>query len=331
MKSLRFGRQFQHIEDLAFEMIENGVEIDNITYSTIITCAKRYNLFDKAVEWFARMFKTGLMPDEATYPAILDVYAKLSKVEEAMSLYERGKARGWKPDPIAFGVLGKMLEDMKSLGVQLNLVVNKKLEVVGKAGKAGLARSLFEEMVDSGIAPDEKTLTALIKIYGKARLAKDALELWEPMRSNGWPMNFILSNSVMCADIGLVEEAKKLFEEMKGSEKCRPDSWRYTAMLNIYGSGGNVEKAMALSGGSMSVAHTAYQKWMSSLLKIVQCTLELELKFSQGLATAFASPVEKLAVPFRERGKGRFFHYNSRRSTIMDETKRPFSCGHSMN
>ncbi|KAL3497733.1 hypothetical protein ACH5RR_040465 [Cinchona calisaya] len=262
MKSLRYGRQFQHIENLANEMIENGVELDNITYSTIITCAKRCNLFDKAVEWFERMYRTGLMPDEVTYSAVLDVYAKLRKVEEVMSLYERGRASGWKPDAIAFAVLGKMfgeagdydgiryvLEEMKSLGVQPNLVVyNTLLEAMGKAGKPGLARSLFEEMVDSGIDPDEKTLTALIKIYGKARWAKDALELWDRMKSNGWPMDFILYNSLlsMCADLGLEEEAEGLFENMKGSEYCKPDSWSYTAMLNIYGSGGNVDKAMKL-------------------------------------------------------------------------------------
>jgi len=38
----------------------------------------------------------------------------------------------------------------------------------------------------------------------------------------------------------------KLFEDMKNSENCRPDSWTYTAMLNIYGSGGNASKAMEL-------------------------------------------------------------------------------------
>ncbi|KAL6284308.1 hypothetical protein ACE6H2_015237 [Prunus campanulata] len=54
------------------------------------------------------MYKTGLMLDEVTYSAILDVYAKLGKVEEVLSLYERGRASGWKPDPIAFSVLGKM-------------------------------------------------------------------------------------------------------------------------------------------------------------------------------------------------------------------------------
>ncbi|XP_022736483.1 pentatricopeptide repeat-containing protein At5g46580, chloroplastic [Durio zibethinus] len=262
MKSLRFGRQFELIEELANEMVSNGIPLDNITYSTIITCAKRCNLFDKAVEWFERLYKTGLMPDEVTYSAILDVYAKLGKVEEVLSLYERGVASGWKPDPIAFSVLAKMfgengdydgiryvLQEMKSLGVQPNLVVyNTLLKAMGKAGKPGLARSLFQELLDSGLTPNEKTLTALAKIYGKARWAKDALELWEEMKSKKWPMDFFLYNTLlaMCADIGLVEEAEQLFADMKQSEHFRPDSWSYTAMLNIYGSGGNVGKAMEL-------------------------------------------------------------------------------------
>ncbi|KAL4348841.1 hypothetical protein GQ457_17G020200 [Hibiscus cannabinus] len=100
--------------------------------------------------------------------------------------------------------------------------------------------------LDSGLTPNEKTLTSLAKIYGKARWAKDALELREEMKSKNWLMDFTLYNTLltMCADIGLVEEAEQLFMDMKQSRRCRPDSWSYTAMLKIYGTGGNVGKAM---------------------------------------------------------------------------------------
>ncbi|KAG2408473.1 hypothetical protein LR48_Vigan01g203200 [Vigna angularis] len=262
MKSLRFGKQFALIEELAHQMIDTGVPLDNITYSTIISCAKKCNLFHKAVQWFEMMYKTGLMPDEVTYSAILDVYARLGKVEEVISLYERGRASGWKPDPITFSVLGKMFgeagdydgiryvfQEMESVGVQPNLVVyNTLLEAMGKAGKPGFARGLFEEMIESGVVPNEKTLTAVIKIYGKARWSRDALELWQRMKENDWPMDFILYNTLlnMCADVGLVEEAETLFRDMKQSAHCKPDSWSYTAMLNIYGSQGDVDKAMKL-------------------------------------------------------------------------------------
>ena len=120
MKSLRFGKQFGLIEELAHQMIDNGVPLDNITYSTIISCAKKCNLYDKAVHWFERMYKTSLMPDEVTYSAILDVYARLGKVEEVISLYERGRATGWKPDPITFSVLFPF-EDEAQLSLRFRL------------------------------------------------------------------------------------------------------------------------------------------------------------------------------------------------------------------
>ncbi|KAK6947448.1 Pentatricopeptide repeat [Dillenia turbinata] len=63
-------------------------------------------------------------------------------------------------------------------------------------------------------------------------------------------MDFILSNTLlsMCADLGLEEEAERLFELIKQMENTKLDSWSYTALLNIYGSGGKVDKAMELFG-----------------------------------------------------------------------------------
>ncbi|XP_031501548.1 pentatricopeptide repeat-containing protein At5g46580, chloroplastic-like [Nymphaea colorata] len=262
MKSLRYGKQWEIVEGLAREMIQKGIAFDNVTYSTIITCAKKCRLFEKAIEWFDRMYHTGCMPDEVTYSAILDVYAKLGRVEDVLTLYERGRADGWQPDVVAFSVLGKMfgetgdydgiryvLEEMKSIGVRPNVIVyNTFLEALGKAGKPGLARSLFEEMTSAGLTPDAITLTALVKIYGKARWGRDALQLWQQMKLNKWPMDFILYNTLlsMCADLGLEDEAEKLFEDMRQSINCKPDSFSYTALLNIYASGGEVEKAQKL-------------------------------------------------------------------------------------
>jgi pentatricopeptide repeat protein len=53
----------------------------------------------------------------------------------------------------------------------------------------------------------------------------------------------------MCADVGLVAEAEELFNEMNDPE-CpdvpKPDKWSYTAMINIYGSDGDVDRALQL-------------------------------------------------------------------------------------
>ncbi|KAF8643957.1 hypothetical protein HU200_030221 [Digitaria exilis] len=267
LKSLRAARQWPHAERLALDMISAGVPLDNITYSTLITAARRCRQFAKAVEWFERMYAAdgGVLPDEVTYSAVLDVYAQLHMKEEVLALFDRARGSGWKPDHVAFAVLAKMFgeagdyegiqfvfNEMREVGLKPNIFVyNALLEALGKTGKPGLARSLFEEMTDQGVEPNARTLTALAKIYGRARWGRDALQLWDRMREMKLPADNILCNTLlsMCADVGLVAEAEQLFNEMKDPgcpDVPNPDKWSYTAMINIYGSNGNTDHALRL-------------------------------------------------------------------------------------
>ncbi|XP_078438439.1 pentatricopeptide (PPR) repeat-containing protein [Wolffia australiana] len=260
MKALRVAGQLDLVDGLAEEMLAEGrARPDNITYSTVITCAKRRRRYARAIEWFERMYRAGVTPDEVTYSAALDVYARLGRADEVVALYERARAAGWAPDAVAFSVLARVfgeagdydgiryvMEEMKAVGVRPNLVVyNTLLEALGRAGKPGLARSLFEEMTAAGLAPNEKTLTALAKIYGKARWSRDALLLWDQMKANGWPVDLILYNTLlsMCADVGLEPEAERLFADMKAANAPPPDGFSYTAMVNVYASAGRADRA----------------------------------------------------------------------------------------
>uniref|UniRef100_A0ACD6A808 Uncharacterized protein n=1 Tax=Avena sativa TaxID=4498 RepID=A0ACD6A808_AVESA len=251
-------------------MLDSGVPLDNITYSTLITAARRCRQFAKAVEWFERMYSPSpdapaVLPDEVTYSAVLDVYAQLGMKEEVLALFDRARGSGWKPDHVAFAVLAKMFgeagdydgiqlvfREMREVGVRPNIFVyNALLEALGKTGKPGLARSLFEEMVAQGVEPNARTHTALAKIYGRARWGRDALQLWDQMRAKKVPADSILCNTLlsMCADVGLVAEAEQLFGEMKDpklDDVPKPDKWSYTAMINIYGSIKDADRALQL-------------------------------------------------------------------------------------
>ncbi|KAL6638578.1 hypothetical protein ACP70R_023689 [Stipagrostis hirtigluma subsp. patula] len=288
LKSLRAARQWPHAERLALDMLEAGVPLDNITYSTLITAARRCRQFAKAVEWFERMYADGgVLPDEVTYSAVLDVYAQLGMKEEVLALFDRARGSGWKPDHVAFAVLAKMFgeagdyegiqfvfKEMRDVGVKPNIFVyNALLEALGKTGKPGLARSLFEEMTAQGVEPNARTLTALAKIYGRARWGRDALQLWEQMREKKLPADNILCNTLlsMCADVGLVAEAEKLFSEMKDPE-CedvpKPDKWSYTAMINIYGSNGDADRALELFAEMLEVG---IEPNIMSYTIVIQC------------------------------------------------------------
>ncbi|CAM0878225.1 unnamed protein product [Alopecurus aequalis] len=271
LKSLRAARRWPEAERLALDMLDTGVPLDNITYSTLITAARRCRQFAKAVEWFERMYAPSdngapaVLPDEVTYSAVLDVYAQLGMKEEVLALFDRARGSGWRPDHVAFAVLAKMFgeagdydgiqlvfREMREVGVRPNIFVyNALLEALGKTGKPGLARSLFEEMAAEGVEPNARTLTAVAKIYGRARWGRDALQLWDQMRARKVPADSILCNTLlsMCADVGLVTEAEQLFGEMKDpqlDDVPQPDKWSYTAMINIYGSIRDADRALQL-------------------------------------------------------------------------------------
>lgn len=60
------------------------------------------------------------------------------------------------------------------MDVKFNVVVyNILLEVMGRVGKFGLVRSLFNEMFEFGLVSNEKILIVFVKIYGKVRWVKD--------------------------------------------------------------------------------------------------------------------------------------------------------------
>uniref|UniRef100_A0A0D3FRK3 Smr domain-containing protein n=1 Tax=Oryza barthii TaxID=65489 RepID=A0A0D3FRK3_9ORYZ len=288
LKSLRAARQWPQAERLALDMLASGVPLDNITYSTLITAARRCRQFDKAVEWFERMYASdGVLPDEVTYSAILDVYAQLGMKEEVLALFDRARGSGWKPDHVAFAVLAKMFgeagdydgiqfvfKEMREVGIKPNIFVyNALLEALGKTGKPGLARSLFEEMTAEGVEPNARTLTALAKIYGRARWGRDALQLWEQMREKKLPADNILCNTLlsMCADVGLVGEAEQLFSEMKDpdlGDVPKPDKWSYTAMINIYGSSGDADRALQLFA---EMVESGIEPNIMSYTIVIQC------------------------------------------------------------
>lgn len=138
-------------------------------------------------------------------------------------------------------------KEMKALGVQPNLVAyNTMFDALAKAGKQSEeAKVLFEEMTNSGVTPNEVTVTCLFKIYGKARWMKDSLELLDRVKEERWKMDVIAYNTLlkMSADLGHVEHAVMLFEEMLHSDDCKPDKWSYIFMIDLYTKGGQVEEA----------------------------------------------------------------------------------------
>lgn len=266
-------------------MLEKGVKPDNVTFSTVITCARFCNLPEKAVEWFERMPEFGLSPDDVTYSAMIDAYGRAGNVEKALGLYDRARKEKWRLDPVTFSTVIRVygtsgnfdgalnvFEEMKALGVKPNLVTyNTLLDAMGRAGRPWQVKSVYKEMGNSGLLPNRITYAALLRAYARARYAEDALNVYREMKEKGFELTIVLYNMLlsMCADVGLVEEAVEIFEEMKGlPEGPKPDSWSYSSLITVYSCIGKVLEA---EGILTEMLEAGFQPNIFVLTSLIQC------------------------------------------------------------
>ncbi|KAL2524125.1 Pentatricopeptide repeat-containing protein [Abeliophyllum distichum] len=261
LKVFRKCRDFDGAKNLFNEMLERGVKPDNVTFSTIISCARVNSLPEKAVEWFEKMSSFGCEPDEVTYSVMIDAYGKAGNVDMAMSLYDRARTERWRVDVATFSTLVKIYgasgnfdgclnvyEEMKALGVKPNLALyNSLLDAMGRAKRPWQAKNIYKEMVNNMIDPSWGTYAALIRAYCRARYGEDALNVYREMKEKGMELSVVLYNTLlsMCADVGYTDQAVDIFEDMKSSGTCMPDSWTFSSLITIYSCSGKVEEAEA--------------------------------------------------------------------------------------
>lgn len=258
LKLLRKKRRWGETEALWAEMLQDGVQPDNATFSTVISCARTCGLPSKAVEWFEKMPGFGCSPDMLTYSAVIDAYGRAGKADEALRLYDRARAEKWQLDPVICSTVIKVhstsgnfdgahnvFEEMKAAGVKPNLVVyNTMLDAMGRAMRPWVVKTIHREMIDQQVQPSKATYCCLLHAYTRARYGEDAMAVYRLMKDEAMDIDVMLYNMLlsMCADIGYVEEAGEIFRDMKASMAAcsKPDSWSYSSMITLYSSTADV-------------------------------------------------------------------------------------------
>lgn len=283
LKVFRKCKDMDGAEKLFAEMIDRGVKPDNVTFSTMISCARMSSLPDKAVEWFEKMPSYGCDPDEVTFWAMIDAYGRAGNADMAFSLYDRARTEKWRIDPVTFSTLIKIhgqsgnfdgclnvYEEMKAIGAKPNLVIyNTLLDAMGRAKRPWQAKKIYQEMNDNGLSPTWITYAALLRAFCRARYGDDALNLYREMKEKGVELNVILYNTLlaMCADIGYADEAVEIFEDLKKSS-TEPDSWTFSSMITIYSCCGKVVEAEAVFN---EMLEAGFEANIFILTSLIQC------------------------------------------------------------
>ncbi|KAL3701651.1 hypothetical protein R1sor_019673 [Riccia sorocarpa] len=288
---MRAGKQWKAADEFGLGMIKEGVQLDNYTFSTLISCALQCRAPRDALAWFDRMAAAGIVPDEVTYSTMTLVYSRLGRFDEAVELFENLRLTGWKPDKVTYGTMvnvyaraGKfqkassLIKEMKQLGLQPDAVVyNTLIKFFAREGKTGQAKRVFKEMESAGIKASEFTLSLMIDVHGRSGSVAEAFSLFERMKEEKLPLDTAVYNSLlkMCGEERRLEEGEGLIKEML-EKGLKPDEMTYKSLVNLYAKEGKIEEAVHAMQEMTQAGHPADVIVYSCLIKACGASKDFE-------------------------------------------------------
>ncbi|KAL5722529.1 hypothetical protein ACHQM5_006042 [Ranunculus cassubicifolius] len=217
------ARQFDTINRLLDEMVEDGCYPNVVTYNRLIHSYGRANYLDESINVFYDMQEAGCQPDRVTYCTLIDIHAKAGFLDVALDMYQKMQEAGLTPDTFTYSVM---------------------INCLGKSGNLNASYKLFCDMIANGCVPNLVTYNIMIALQAKARNYPCALQLFRDMKSAGFEPDKVTYSIMMevLGHCGNLEEVEALFMEMK-RKNWVPDEPVYGLLVDLFGKAGEVDKA----------------------------------------------------------------------------------------
>jgi pentatricopeptide repeat protein len=187
----------------------------------------------KAIHLFKQMLVENVQPDSPTFNSLLPAYAILADLKQAMNIHCY----------------------LMRLGFLCKLEVASMLvDIYSKCGSLGYAHQIFDI-----IPPKDKDIiiwSAIIAAYGKHGHGEMAVSLFNQMVQSGVKPNEVTFTSVLhaCSHAGLVDEGLSLFNFMLKKYQVIPRVDHYTCIVDLLGRAGRLDDAYNLII-TMPIAH----------------------------------------------------------------------------
>ncbi|PKU59965.1 pentatricopeptide repeat-containing protein At2g01510, mitochondrial [Dendrobium catenatum] len=199
--------------DDVFESMGNGRDL--VSWNALIAAYSQYGRADKAIAHFQRMESAGVEPDTITLACVLSSCSYLGCLELGKKLYFRIK-EGFLPSNI--------------------FVENALLDLFAKCGSMDVASELFDEMPIRNVV----SWSTVIGGYAINGESQRALSLFFQMCDEGVRPNDVTMLNVLsaCSHAGLVKQGKELFSSI-----AKPTIEHCAAMVDLLGRSGHLEEA----------------------------------------------------------------------------------------
>ncbi|KAL0345277.1 UNVERIFIED_CONTAM: Pentatricopeptide repeat-containing protein, mitochondrial [Sesamum radiatum] len=244
---------YVHVSDMeaATELFSKMGTPDALTWNSIVFGFAQAGNMELALQYFERMPQK----NRVSWNTVIAGYEKNAGFKEAVKLFVQMQAEGEKPDRHTLSSLLSICAESvaQHLGMQIQLVTklvipdiplsNSLITMYARCGAISEAKTVFNEM---NLKKDVISWNAMIGGYASHGFAKEALELFESMKSSKVTPSYITFISVLsaCAHGGLVDEGRSYFRSMISEFGIEPRAEHFASLVDVVGRYGQVEEAM---------------------------------------------------------------------------------------
>ncbi|XP_047325930.1 pentatricopeptide repeat-containing protein At3g49170, chloroplastic [Impatiens glandulifera] len=183
-----------------FNELENkGIEVDAYTYASLLSGAATIGAVSRGEQIHARVIKEGLGSNRIISNALISMYSKCGNIDSALNVFQGGIES---PNVISWTSI---------------------ITGFAKHGLAERAIDMFENMVKTGVKPNEVTYVAVLSA---------------------------------CSHVGFVDEGWKYFNSMMEEHGIKPRMEHYACMVDLLGRSGFLDEALRFIGSMPFEADT---------------------------------------------------------------------------
>lgn len=210
---------------VSFRVFGNTSKKRVVPWNAVLSGCIRNGLEREAVVLFSEMLSEGIEPNEATLKSLLPAYSTLANLQQAKNLHSYLKKSGFLTRlevATALVDLYSKCGNLEDAYMIFNGIPSSDKDIIlwsvviagyGMHGHGEIALTLFNQMVQSGVAPNEVTFTSALHA---------------------------------CSHAGLVDEGLSLFKFMLKFQKSIPKADHYTCIVDLLGRAGRLEEAHEL-------------------------------------------------------------------------------------
>ncbi|KAI4389031.1 hypothetical protein MLD38_001296 [Melastoma candidum] len=211
--------------DMSFRLFQRTSRTKTVPWNAILSGCVHNGLSREAIKTFKQMVIEGVEQNPATLNSLLPAYAIVTDMQQVKNIHGYIERSGF----------------LSSVDIATGLIDN-----YAKAGGLDSAHKLFDSIPMK--KRDIIVWSAIIGGYGMHGHGQNAVSLFREMFQSGVKPNEVTFTSVLqaCGHSGLVDEGLDLFKLMLKSKQLYPNIDHYTCIVDLLGRAGRLQEAYDL-------------------------------------------------------------------------------------